>query len=153
MLIALLKEMIAEAEGQLAALNVERWQTASSAAGGDGRADGFEARLRAAAPQSRVSQIGGWQLDAQSKSVTLPTGKQVRLTRGEFELLLIFLTHAGHVLSREELMLLSQNRSAVPGERTIDVLVNRLRRKLETDPPHPDHIKTIRNEGYVLELE
>lgn len=148
--------MIAEVEAQLAILDVQRWRTTRSSAGRSGSDNGaheFEARLRAATSQSRLSWIGAWQLDAQSKSVRLPAGKQVRLTRGEFELLLIFLTHAGHVLSREQLMMLSQSRSTGPGERTIDVLVNRLRRKLETNPKNPNHIKTIRNEGYVLELE
>lgn len=148
--------MIAEAEEQLAALDVHRWRNAPSSAGlsgSDYRADELEARLRAATSQSRLSRIGDWQLDVQTKSARLPTGKQVRLTKGEFELLTIFLTHAGQIMSREQLMMLSQYRSAAPGERTIDVLVNRLRRKLETDPKNPKRLRTIRNEGYLLELE
>jgi DNA-binding response OmpR family regulator len=153
-LIALLKEMIAEAEAQLATLDMQ-WRTASSSAGSVGSghgSDAFEARLGTVTSHSRLTQVGGWQLDTQRKYATSPMGKQIRLTRGEFELLFILLMHPGEVLSREKLMALSQCRPAAPGERTIDVLINRLRQKLEINRRHPVHIKTVRNEGYVFEL-
>jgi DNA-binding response OmpR family regulator len=155
-LITLLKEMIAEVEAQLATLDVQRWRTASSSAGPAGSGQGphaFVHRLETATPISPLSQIGGWQLDPRSKSIALPTGKRVGLTKAEFELLLILLTHHGQVLSRDELMMLSQRRSTAPGERTVDVLINRLRRKIEINPRMPAHIKTVRNMGYIFELE
>jgi DNA-binding response OmpR family regulator len=150
-LIALLKEMIAEVEAQLAPLDTQ-WRAASSSAGSGRSSDAFEARLGTVTSHSRLIQVGGWQLDTQRKYATPPMGKQIRLTRGEFELLFILLMQPGEVLSREELMTLSQCRPAAPGERTIDVLINRLRQKLEINPRQPVHIKTVRNEGYVFEL-
>jgi len=142
--------MIAEVEAELAGLNIG--SRADSFAGSGRGSDAFEARLRALTSQPRLTQVGGWQLDTQLKSATSPTAKQVRLTRGESELLFILLMHPGEVLSREKLMMLSQSRPAAPGERTIDVLINRLRQKLEHNPRRPDHIKTVRNEGYIFEI-
>lgn len=152
-LIALLEEMIAETEAQLAVLDASR-QPAFSDGGASGRGpatDPFELSLKTAAMRRQPLQVGDWRLDPESKSATLPMGRQVRLTRGEFELLSVLLTHAGQLLSREDLMMLSQNRPAVPGERTIDVLINRLRRKLEVDPKRPFNIRTVRSEGYVFQ--
>lgn len=153
-LITLLQEMIAEVEAELAVLDVQ-WRITSSSAGSAGSghdSDAFDAVFGTTVPNSQLLRIGGWQLDRPSKSAMLPIGKRVRLTRGEFRLLLAFLTHAGQILSRDDLMILSQSRSAAPGERTIDVLINRLRRKLEVNPRNPTHIKTVRSEGYVFEL-
>jgi len=153
-LAALLQEMIAEATAQLAILDAQ-WRTASSAAGHNGsggQPGAFEAGLKAAGSPAQRQRRADWRLDQHSRSATLPSGKEVRLTKGEFELLFALLTHSGQVLSREDLMMLAQSRPAAPGERTIDVLINRLRRKLEIDPRHPTTIKTVRSEGYVFQV-
>ena len=79
-----------------------------------------------------------------------PAGKAVRLTTGEFDLLAAFVNHANQVLSRDRLLDLARNREAGPFDRTIDVQVGRLRRKLEDDPQNPGLIKTVRGSGYIF---
>lgn len=74
----------------------------------------------------------------------------VVLTRGESELLATLASHPGIVMSRERLMQNVSHRMWDPADRTIDVLISRLREKLETDPKKPELIATVRSEGYVL---
>jgi two-component system, OmpR family, response regulator len=92
----------------------------------------------------------GWSLDLASRELMSPTGEDVRLTTGEFELLAAFVNHANQVLSRDRLLDLSRHREAGPFDRTIDVQVGRLRRKLEDDPKNPTLIKTVRGGGYIF---
>jgi two-component system torCAD operon response regulator TorR len=101
----------------------------------------------------RLLPIGEWRLDPLTRYAKSSAGKTVRLTKGEFDLLSVFMSHADTVLSRGELMVLSQNRSKGPSERTIDVLVGRLRRKLEPDQSNPTQITTVWSEGYVFKSE
>lgn len=77
-------------------------------------------------------------------------GADIELTGGEYDLLVCFIEHPGRVLSRDLLMDLTRGRDADPLDRTIDVALSRLRRKIEADPAHPDLIKTVRGGGYVL---
>ena len=79
-----------------------------------------------------------------------PSGEEVRLTTGEFDLLAAFVNNANQVLSRDRLLDLARNREAGPFDRTIDVQVGRLRRKLEDDPQNPSMIKTVRGSGYIF---
>jgi two-component system OmpR family response regulator len=65
-------------------------------------------------------------------------------------MLRIFLGHPNHVLSRDQLMVLSHGREAEPFDRSIDNQVSRLRHRLGEDPADPKIIKTVRGEGYVL---
>jgi two-component system, OmpR family, response regulator len=74
----------------------------------------------------------------------------VRLTTGEFDLLAAFVSNANQVLSRDRLLDLARNRESGPFDRTIDVQVGRLRRKLEDDPQQPSLIKTVRGSGYMF---
>jgi two-component system OmpR family response regulator len=74
----------------------------------------------------------------------------VVLSGAEFRLLKVFLEHAKRVLSRDQLLNLTQGRDADPFERSIDLLVSRVRQKLGEDARDPQLIKTVRNEGYVL---
>jgi two-component system OmpR family response regulator len=74
----------------------------------------------------------------------------VGLTSGEFDLLTAFATHPGRVLSRDFLLEQTRGREAAPFDRTIDVQVGRLRKKLETDPDNPQLIKSVRGAGYIL---
>ena len=72
------------------------------------------------------------------------------LTTGEFDLLAVFVRHAGRVLSRDFLLEQTRGRDAGPFDRTIDVQVGRLRRKMEADSDRPELIKSVRGAGYVL---
>jgi two-component system OmpR family response regulator len=103
----------------------------------------------AASPRERV-RFSGWTLDLASRELLSPAGEDVRLTTGEFELLAAFVGHANQVLSRDRLLDLSRHREAGPFDRTIDVQVGRLRRKLEDDAKNPAMIKTVRGGGYIF---
>jgi two-component system OmpR family response regulator len=101
-------------------------------------------------PTRARARFAGWHLDLSSRELLSPTGEEVRLTTGEFDLLTAFVNHANQVLSRDRLLDLARNREAGPFDRTIDVQVGRLRRKLEDDPQNPNLIKTVRGSGYIF---
>jgi two-component system, OmpR family, response regulator len=105
---------------------------------------------RAAAHTAKRARFAGWTLDFASRELFSPAGEEVRLTTGEFELLTVLVSHANQVLSRDRLLDLSRHREAGPFDRTIDVQVGRLRRKLEDDPKNPSFIKTVRGGGYMF---
>lgn len=92
----------------------------------------------------------GWRLDVGRRHLHSPDGVLVELTSGEFDLLHVFLTNPQRVLTRDQLLDLARGRVSGPFDRTIDVQVGRLRRKLETDPKKPDILKTVRGGGYML---
>ena len=96
------------------------------------------------------AQFAGWSLDLSSRELMSPAGEEVRLTTGEFDLLAAFVNNPNQVLSRDRLLDLARNREAGPFDRTIDVQVGRLRRKLEEDPQNPSLIKTVRGSGYIF---
>jgi len=100
-------------------------------------------------PRARI-RFNGWSLDMASRELQSPSGEGVRLTTGEFELLAAFIDHPNEVLSRDRLLDMSRHREAGPFDRTIDVQVGRLRRKLEDDPRNPTLIKTVRAGGYIF---
>jgi len=97
-----------------------------------------------------VAQFNGWRLDLAARELTDPSGEQVRLTTGEFDLLSAFVSNPNQVLTRDRLLDLARNREAGPFDRTIDVQVGRLRRKLLDDPQNPSLIKTVRGTGYIF---
>jgi DNA-binding winged helix-turn-helix (wHTH) protein len=90
----------------------------------------------------------GYTLDAAGRSFLDPTGAELALTRAEFSLLLTFARAPGRVLSRDELRHAVAGRGAEPDDRSVDVLVSRLRRKIEPDPKAPRLIVTLPGEGY-----
>jgi two-component system, OmpR family, response regulator len=96
------------------------------------------------------AQFAGWRLDLSTRELVSPNGGEVRLTTGEFDLLAAFINNANQVLSRDRLLDLARNREPGPFDRTIDVQVGRLRRKLEPDPQRPTIIKTVRGTGYIF---
>jgi two-component system, OmpR family, response regulator len=100
-------------------------------------------------PRSRAS-FAGWHLDLATRELMSPTGGVVHLTTGEFDLLAVFVVNSNQILSRERLLDLARNREGGPFDRTIDVQVGRLRRKLEDDPDNPTLIKTVRGTGYIF---
>ena len=91
-----------------------------------------------------------WVLDTAARSLTDADGREAPLTGGEFALLVAFASHPGRVLSRDFLLELTRGRDAGPYDRTIDVLVGRLRRKLEADADDPHLIKSVRGAGYIF---
>jgi two-component system OmpR family response regulator len=101
------------------------------------------------APRSKA-RFAGWNLDLSSRELLSPSGMEVRLTTGEFDLLAAFVNNANQVLTRDRLLDLARNREGGPFDRTIDVQVGRLRRKLEEDPQRPTIIKTVRGTGYIF---
>jgi two-component system OmpR family response regulator len=105
-----------------------------------------------AAGRSTGGSLGfdGWRLDLRARTLHAPDGALVRLTAGEFGLLSVLAAHPGQVLSREHLHDASSGRDLGPFDRSVDVLVGRLRRKLEERPEEPSLIKTVRNGGYIF---
>ncbi|WP_347251395.1 helix-turn-helix domain-containing protein [Legionella sp.] len=77
----------------------------------------------------------------------------IPLSQREYDLLLIFLEHPGRILSRDQLTDLLYDRDCDPMDRTIDVLIGRLRKKIESDPRNPHLLKTIRGGGYQLQTQ
>jgi len=101
------------------------------------------------APSDKL-RFAGWQLDVAARSLANPQGQNVALTGGEFDLLCAFARHAGRVLSRDFLLEQTRGREAAPFDRTIDVQVGRLRKKIEADADDPQIIKSVRGAGYIL---
>ncbi len=91
-----------------------------------------------------------WSLDVRRRELTSPQGVLIDLSSGEFDMLVAFTEHANRVLSREMLMEVTKARSADPFDRTIDVQVSRLRRKLADGEEENRMIKTIRGAGYMF---
>jgi two-component system, OmpR family, response regulator len=94
--------------------------------------------------------FAGYVLHTASHQLMAADGNQVALSAGEYELLLVFVTHPGRVLSRDFLLSQSRGREATPFDRTIDVQVGRLRKKLEADVQAPTLLKSVRGAGYLL---
>src|SRR5712671_5862070 len=92
----------------------------------------------------------GWRIDIRLREVRDPAGARVAMTSAEFDLLQAFCERPGRVLSRDSLLDLTQGRSAGSFERSIDVLVSRIRRKIEPDPQNASLIKTVRSGGYLF---
>jgi two-component system, OmpR family, response regulator len=92
----------------------------------------------------------GWHIDFRRRELRNPEGARVAMTSAEFDLLRVFCERPGRVLSRESLLDLTQGRNAGSFERSIDVLVSRIRRKIEPDPRDATVIKTVRSGGYIF---
>jgi DNA-binding winged helix-turn-helix (wHTH) protein len=93
-------------------------------------------------------QFAGLVLDLDACALTRDSGEEIPLTRGEFALLRVFVSRAGRVLSREAILDAVADRRLEPFDRSVDVLVSRLRRKIEPDPKAPRLIVTVPGEGY-----
>ena len=103
--------------------------------------------------KARSKSFSGWTLDLSRRSLSSDSVDNVSLTRAEFELLETFLKHPGKTLHREWLMEKVTHRVWEPNERTIDVLVLRLRNKIEQDSHSPQIILTVHGEGYLFASE
>lgn len=113
-------------------------------------------RARAAVPTAgkgehrAILTFAGWRLDPGLRRVQSPEGLVVDLSSGEFDLLLALVEHPQRVLSRDQLLDLTNSRSEIPFDRSVDMQVSRLRSKIEVDPKKPDLIKTVRGGGYTF---
>jgi DNA-binding response OmpR family regulator len=114
-------------------------------------------RLTPAQPPAQPVEIrrevlcfAGWELDLSARSLKSPQQAVVPLSTGEFDLLATLVKHPAHVLSRDFLLEQTRGREAGPFDRTVDVQIARLRRKLEDDGAEPRIIKSVRGAGYIL---
>ncbi|QKJ87731.1 response regulator [Paramixta manurensis] len=101
---------------------------------------------------ARMLAFGEWLLDTTARSLTDRDGVMVALSGAEYRLLRVFLDHPQRVLNRDQLLNLTQGRDAELFERSIDLLVSRLRQRLNDDAREPFYIKTVRSEGYVFAM-
>ena len=106
-----------------------------------------------AVPSATALAFAGWQIDFRLRELRNPGGARVAMTSAEFDLLRTFCERPGRVLSRDSLLDLTQGRNAGSFERSIDVLVSRIRRKIEADPQEANLIKTVRSGGYMFTPE
>jgi two-component system OmpR family response regulator len=103
--------------------------------------------------RAAILRFCGWALDRSRRRLESPAGAIVSLTDGEFDLLVALAEHPQVVLTREQLLDLARGRSAIAFDRSIDMQVTRLRRRMEVDPEAPELIKTVRNKGYMFTPE
>ena len=98
----------------------------------------------------RAYRFEGWELNLRTRRLTAPDLQRIDLTNGEFSLLQAFCAAPQRVLTRDQLLDLSRLNSAEVYDRSIDVQILRLRRKIEPDPSQPQYIKTERGAGYIF---
>lgn len=98
----------------------------------------------------KVLMFEGWRLDTARRQLFDPTGTPRSLTSGEFNILALFCQHPRRVLSRDDLLDMLHGRAAAVFDRSIDVQISRLRRKIEADMKDPTFIKTVRYGGYFF---
>lgn len=103
------------------------------------------------ATRAQRIRFAGWTLEVARRRLISPAEVVVPLSGSEYRLLRVFLEYPNHILSRERLLDLTRGREALPFDRSVDVQVGRLRRRLEDDAA--DLIQTVRGEGYVLAAE
>jgi two-component system, OmpR family, response regulator len=100
----------------------------------------------------RAYRFGGWELNLRTRRLTSPQGERIELTNGEFSLLQAFCAAPRRILSRDQLLELSRLNRAEVYDRSIDVQILRLRRKIEPNPTEPQYIKTERGAGYMFDV-
>jgi len=105
---------------------------------------------KAPAASGSLARFAGWTLDLKGYELIAPWGEQVHLTTHEFQLLSAFVERSDRVLTREAILELISGRDWSPFDRSVDVLVGKLRKKLQDDPDDPRLIKTVRGAGYKL---
>ena len=100
----------------------------------------------------RAYRFGGWELNLRTRRLMSPQGERIELTNGEFSLLQAFCAAPRRILSRDQLLELSRLNRAEVYDRSIDVQILRLRRKIEPNPSEPEYIKTERGAGYMFDV-
>jgi two-component system OmpR family response regulator len=114
------------------------------------RLKGAEKSAAAPAAARARPRIGRCSLDLDSRQLFGPDGADIAITAMEFDLLKAFVDNPNRVLSRDRLLTLTRNREWEPFDRSIDIRIARLRRKIETDPDNPLAIRTVRGAGYMF---
>ena len=115
-------------------------------------------RTRMLPPNMQVEEaaqfitFGDWRLDTTGRHLLDPQDTMVALSGAEYRLLRVFLDHPQRVLTRDQLLNLTQGRDADAFDRSIDLLISRLRQRLGDDARDPRYIKTLRSEGYVFSV-
>jgi two-component system, OmpR family, response regulator len=115
-------------------------------------------RTRMLPPNFQVTEVGQllafgkWRLNTTERHLLDRAGIAVALSGAEYRLLRVFLDHPQRVLNRDQLLNLTQGREAELFDRSIDLLVSRLRQRLDDDAREPTYIKTVRSEGYVFSM-
>jgi two-component system phosphate regulon response regulator OmpR len=109
-----------------------------------------DSALRSEERAEDVIRFDGWLLDTTRRRLVSPSGKDVALTTGEFDLLAALAKHPGRVFSRETLMEHTRGHGLQAFDRTIDVQIARLRKKIERNPKSPTIVKSVRAVGYVF---
>ncbi|MGD8708759.1 MAG: response regulator [Ectothiorhodospiraceae bacterium] len=111
-------------------------------------------KATAAAPAeqdtNRRVRVGNCTLDLDARRLLGEDGEDIPITAMEFDLLQIFVSRPNRVLSRDDILNLTQNRDWDPFDRSVDIRIARLRKKIELDPAKPSLIRTIRGAGYVF---
>ena len=100
-------------------------------------------------PEGRI-RVGRCVVDLEQKSMIDDKSEKVTRTAMEFDPLYTFITHAKRVLSRDPLLDLAHHQKSDPTDRSVDIRITRLRKKIERDPAKPRVLRTVRGEGYML---
>jgi two-component system OmpR family response regulator len=103
--------------------------------------------------RNRLLDFNGWRLDVGQRQLFSPSRTLIPLRSSEFELLLALAERPQRVLTRDQLLDLARGRAASAFDRSVDVLISRLRRKIETDPKEPCLIRTVRGGGYLFSAQ
>ena len=109
--------------------------------------------LRSADDAARWLHFGDWRLDTVERHLLDAQGVVVSLSGAEYRLLRVFVDHPQKVLNRDQILTITQGREAELFERSIDLMVSRLRKCLRDDAREPRYIKTVRSEGYVFSVQ
>ncbi len=99
---------------------------------------------------SEMVPFGDCQIDLSAARLFAPNGEEIAVTAMEFSLLRVFVDHKGRVLTRDQLLELAHGRGWEPFDRSIDLRISRLRRKIEHNPAKPEVIRTVRGIGYIF---
>lgn len=111
------------------------------------------ATLKPRKEEPQTLRFAGLTLDLKAASLSREDGADVPLTAMEFNLLKVFAEHKGRVLNRDQLLELAHDRNWDPFDRSIDIRISRLRRKIEPNPTKPMIIRTVRGLGYIFDPE
>ncbi|MBV8407273.1 MAG: response regulator [Alphaproteobacteria bacterium] len=95
-------------------------------------------------------RFAGWRIDPVARDLHDPKGSRVFLTSAQFDLMVVFCRNAQQTLTRDQLLDLTQGRATETVNRSVDILVSRIRQKIERDPRNPTFIKTVRTGGYIF---
>lgn len=110
----------------------------------------FTATETPVSTDNHVARFNGWELDLSTQTLTAPDGKNISLTAYEFRLLSILCQNSKKTLSRDKILDLAKGRDWNPNDRSVDVIIGKLRKNLHDNPSTPTFIKTIRNFGYMF---